>query len=122
MTERLFTAEEANALLPSLSESLVRIRESRQIVLAGAERIRGAAATNGGGGFAQEYLDALGTLRREVEAVTDQGVILRDPETGLIDFPSRLGDREVLLCWRLGEHEVAFWHGPETGFSGRKPL
>jgi len=49
-------------------------------------------------------------------------VILRDPETGLIDFPSRLGDREVLLCWRLGEHAVAFWHGPETGFSGRKPL
>jgi hypothetical protein len=120
--ERTFTLDEANALLPALAESLVKIRESRQVVLAGAERIRGTHGSNGGGAFAQEYLDALGTLRREVEAVTSEGVILRDPESGLIDFPSRQDDRDVLLCWRLGEDRVSFWHGPDSGFVGRQPL
>jgi hypothetical protein len=57
-----------------------------------------------------------------VEAINGQGVILRDPETGLLDFPTRIDGRDVFLCWRLGEDRVSFWHGPETGFSGRRPL
>ena len=58
-----------------------------------------------------------------VEELTDQGIVLRDLDSGLIDFPARLPDgREYLLCWVLGEPEVGFWHWPEAGFAGRRPL
>jgi hypothetical protein len=49
-------------------------------------------------------------------------IVLRDAESGLIDFPARVEHRDVFLCWRLGEDRVAYWHGPESGFAGRRPL
>jgi hypothetical protein len=122
MAEREFTVDEANALLPTIVDSLERIRAARQVVLEGGERIRRNAPTNGGGREGKEYWEALATLRRDVESLNDQGIILRDPESGLIDFPSRREDRQVFLCWQLGEESVAFWHGPEGGFSGRRPI
>ena len=117
-----YTAEEANALLPSLRASLERIREARQVVLSGGERIRRAAPLDGGERQGQEFWDALQTLRREVEGLNEQGIVLRDPESGLVDFPARRGGEEIFLCWRLGEDRVAYWHGPDSGFAGRKPL
>jgi hypothetical protein len=122
MGEREYSVEEANALLPALAESLGSIREARQVVLRGGERIRRSAKADGGGRQGREYWEALATLRREVEGLTAQGIVLRDAETGLLDFPSRREGREVFLCWRLGEDRVDFWHGPESGFSGRRPL
>jgi hypothetical protein len=122
MADREFTVEEANSLLPALSRSLNQIKEARQVVLHGGERIRRSARWDGGGSQGKEYWDALSTLRREVEAITEQGIVLRDPETGLLDFPSRREGSEVFLCWRLGEDRVGYWHGPETGFTGRRPL
>jgi hypothetical protein len=122
MDEPEFTLEEANELLPSLTESLIRIRESRQVILAGGERIRTTAALNGGGSQGKEYWEALATLRKEVEALNARGIVLRDPETGLIDFPARREGRQIFLCWRLGEHQIGYWHGPDSGFAGRQPL
>jgi hypothetical protein len=122
MIEREFTVEEANEMLPALRESLARIKEARQVVLEGGERVRRNAPTNGGGREGKLYWEALSTLRRDVEALNEQGIVLRDPESGLIDFPSRRDGREVFLCWRLGEADVGYWHGPETGFAGRRPL
>ncbi len=122
MTEREFTPEEADRLLPELSESLRRVREARQVILGAGERVRRTAPMNGGGGQGKEYWEALAILRREVESITAQGIILRDAESGLLDFPTRREGREGFLCWRLGEGRVGYWHGPETGFSGRKPL
>jgi len=122
MAEREFTVEEANALLPAIRESLERIRAARQVVLDGGERIRRNAPTNGGGREGKEYWEALATLRRDVESLNDQGIILRDPESGLIDFPAEREGREIFLCWRLGEDRVGYWHSPETGFAGRQPL
>lgn len=120
--DRLFSVEEANALLPALRDSLARIRVARQVVLSGAEPIRRSAQTDGGGKQGKEYWEALGTLRREVDSVTGQGIILRDPEAGLVDFPTEREGRLVFLCWRAEEDRVAFWHGPEGGFAGRRPL
>jgi hypothetical protein len=122
MEERTFTVEEANSLLSSLRPALQKIKEARQVVLAGGQRIRETASMNGGGEHGNEYWEALQTLRREVEAISEQGIVLRDPETGLIDFPARREGSEIFLCWRLGEDRVAYWHGPESGFAGRKPL
>ena len=120
--DALFTPDEATALLPELIVALGRMREARQQILARGERIRAGAPSNGGDDPADAHREALATLRREVEAMSARGVVLRDPESGLLDFPTRIDGRDVFLCWRQGEDRVAFWHGPETGFSGRRPL
>ncbi|HEX2069186.1 MAG TPA: DUF2203 domain-containing protein [Actinomycetota bacterium] len=117
-----YTAEEANALLPSLRTALHNIRHARQVVLSGGERIRRTAPLNGGGEQGKEFWDAMQTLRREIEGLNQQDIVLRDPESGLVDFPARREGEEIFLCWRLDEDRVAYWHGPDTGFAGRQPL
>lgn len=57
--------------------------------------------------------------KRELEAL---GIQLKDPRLGLVDFPSEMAGRQVLLCWRLGEPEVQFWHEIDAGYAGRQPL
>ena len=120
--DRVFTLDEANEMIPRLTDELGRIRTARQVVLEGGRPIRDSAIGNGGGERGKEYWEALHALRAGVEAVTREGVILRDPETGLVDFPSRRDGAEVYLCWRLGEERVTFWHPQDTGFGGRQPL
>ncbi|TMK81453.1 MAG: DUF2203 family protein [Actinobacteria bacterium] len=120
--ERRFTPAEAEALLPEVTRALLAIREARQVVLAGGERLRRRAELNGGGAEQTRFGEALQVLRREVEGLTEIGIILRDPEKGLVDFPSLVDGVDAFLCWQLGEARVAFWHGPESGFAGRKAL
>jgi hypothetical protein len=57
-----------------------------------------------------------------VRSIQRLGAEVKDLDAGLVDFPARRGEEDVLLCWRLGEPEVAFWHGLEDGFAGRRPL
>jgi hypothetical protein len=121
-TEHEYTPEEANRLLPSLSESLRDIKRARETILAGAELIHRSASLDGGGQVSQEYWDALQAMRKRLEGLAEQGIVLRDADSGLIDFPARREGRDVFLCWRLGEERVEYWHPPETGFSGRRPL
>ncbi len=120
--ERYFTVDEANALVEGLRRSLERIRAARETVLRSAVKIRDRAPADGGGEEAPAYWEALRTLREEVEALAVEGVILRDADAGIVDFPSRKGGRVIYLCWRPEEDRVAFWHEVNTGFSGRKPL
>jgi hypothetical protein len=120
--ERTFTLEEANAELPGLRESLKRIREARRTVLRSAGRVRERASTDGGGAEGKESWEALRVLREEVEGIVGRGIILRDPDTGLVDFPSRREGRVVHLCWRDEEDRIGFWHEVNAGFGGRKPL
>jgi hypothetical protein len=120
--ERFFTVEEADAELPAVRERVARIREARATVLRSAEVVRRASPTDGGGVEGAAYLEANRVLRHEVEALSAAGIILRDPETGLVDFPSRREGRTVYLCWRLGEDRVAHWHDANAGFAGRRPL
>lgn len=120
--ERFFTLDEANAALEELRPMLPRIREARRTILASAEQVRGTAGTNGGGEEGAAYWEAIRTLRRALEGLSARGIILRDAETGLVDFPSRREDRTVYLCWRLGEGSVSHWHEVDAGMAGRKPL
>ncbi|MEX2459161.1 MAG: DUF2203 domain-containing protein [Actinomycetota bacterium] len=122
MRERRFTVEEANAALPELTASLARIREARKVVFDHGERVREGSRGNGGGAESPEVVEASRVLKLELERLSEDGIILRDPESGLVDFPAERDGRVVYLCWRLGEDEVAHWHDPDTGFAGRRPL
>ncbi len=90
----------------------------------------GRSISGNGGGIPPHDLAALhedlerraAVLAGIVEEIHELGVLVKDFDTGLVDFPSLRGGEEVLLCWQLGEEEVAFWHGPEDGFAGRRPL
>lgn len=109
-------------MLPELRDRLPRIREARQVVIGAGERIRQRVGEDGGGHAGSDYWNALQTLRREISRLAEIDVLLRDPETGLVDFPGELDGQPVYLCWRLGEARVAHWHDLESGFAGRKPL
>jgi hypothetical protein len=120
--ERTYTPAEADAVLPELRERLERIRANRQVMLGAAERIRGQVEADGGGHFGNDYWQAARALKADVEHLAAQNIVLRDPETGLIDFPGERDGRAVFLCWRLGEDRVEHWHEVESGYLGRKPL
>ena len=120
--ERLFTVAEANAELEELRVRLPRLREARQRLIDSSERITSAVEVDGGGVEGSEWFRAQGSLKAELLWLANRGIMLRDPETGLIDFPAERDGLRVLLCWRLGEDQVAWYHDEHTGFSGRKPL
>jgi len=120
--ERRFTLEEAEALLPDLRESIDRMQEARQTLPRTADHVQAALAGNGGGAGPKAYSEAADTLKADVERISELGIILRDVESGLVDFPSDRDGREVYLCWRLGEDHIGFWHPPDTGIAGRQPL
>jgi len=121
--EHTYTVEEADALVPELAERLVRIRSARQVLLREAKLVRERVVADGGGADAgREYWDSTALLRTELERLAEQDILLRDPETGLVDFPAERDGQRVFLCWRLGEERVAHWHPLDSGFSSRRPL
>jgi hypothetical protein len=122
VTERLFTRDEADAELDDLRERLPRIREARRSLIETSQRIDEAVTIDGGGIEGSSWFRFQQTLKEDVEDLAARGILLRDPETGLVDFPAELEGRRVFLCWRLGEGEVAHFHEEHGGFSGRKPL
>jgi len=124
MAERLFTREEANLLLPRLRPLLERAREV-SAVLGDRERqrrLRSVTVGNGGGEAAREMMAEGDELSRIVAEITRLGVVVRDPTTGLVDFPAELDGQPVFLCWRIDEDDVGHWHDRDSGFAGRQPL
>jgi hypothetical protein len=121
VTERFFTAEEADAELADLRERLQRIRTARRGLIAASERITEAVASDGGGVEGSTWFRHQQVLKTEVEELAERGILLRDPESGLVDFPAERDGRRVFLCWRLGEEAVTHYHEEHGGFSGRKP-
>jgi hypothetical protein len=120
--ERRFTLEEANALLPDLRATIEAMRAARDVVMRTSEHVRGRVAGNGGGSESNEHSDAIALLKRETERLSREGIILRDIESGLIDFPAERDGQHMFLCWQYGEDAVGFWHPLDTGFGSRKPL
>jgi hypothetical protein len=120
--ERLFTTDDADAELPELRKRLPQLREARQRLIDTSERITSAVAIDGGGIEGSDWFRSQETLKQELVWLADRGILLRDPETGLVDFPAERGGERVFLCWRLGEDRVGWYHSEGSGFSGRKPL
>jgi hypothetical protein len=122
--ERHFTKEEANALLPQLRALLSQLREAKDELTDtdAHEALSEAAPTNGGGDQGRQVGIAFLEVRRLLETLEEGGLVLRDIDRGLIDFPALIDGREVYLCWELGEDEVGYWHDLEGGYGGREPL
>ena len=121
-TDRVFTLDEANAELDELRERLPRLKEARQRLIDSAERITAAVELDGGGIAGTDWFEAQQALRTELLWLAGEGIVLRDPDTGLVDFPAERDGRRVFLCWRLGEDEVGWFHEEGVGFTGRRPL
>ena len=124
---KLFTVEDANALLPTVRGIVRRIQRAYRRVSAKQEQARLAAegAAHGGGGMegGSDYVLALTELAGASGELEALGVQLKDFDRGLIDFPALREGRVVLLCWQLGEgDELEWWHDLEAGFAGRQPL
>jgi len=124
---KIFSVEEANAMLPVARRILLKIKRAHGRLLAYQEAARRAAdgAEHGGGGMPDgaRYISILSTLSASTSELETLGVQLKDYERGLIDFPSLRDGRVVLLCWHLGEGDrIEWWHDVETGFAGRQPL
>lgn len=123
---KLFTLEDANELLPTLTDTLEAIRALYKSVEKYQPEARAAAqSSQSGGGMVggTHYVNALYEIGKRVTELSEIGVELKDHSTGLIDFPSLRDGRVVLLCWRLGEGEtIKWWHEIDGGFSARKPI
>jgi hypothetical protein len=129
---RHFTPEEANAELETvrpLVEQLVARRREHVAALERQEELESKIRGNGGGmppadlaAAAAEVDELARGLASLVDEITALGVQVKDLDEGLVDFPALRHGETVLLCWRLGEDEIAYWHRVEDGFAGRRPL
>ena len=129
---RHFTPEEANAALPEirpLVEEMVARRAAHLDALSRQEELEGSIRGNGGGIPPATLAEAADDVDREaralakvVDEIAERGVEVKDVDEGLVDFPALRRGETVLLCWRLGEEEIGYWHTTEDGFEGRRPL
>ncbi len=126
MPPRFFTLDEANAALPQLNELLEQLMQARRAIIDAQPElwpILKKAIGNGGSKKAGEMLAEFQRVQAAHQAIEALGVVLKDPDTGLLDFLHRRPDgREVYLCWRHGEPKVSYWHELHGGFAGRKPV
>ena len=123
--QRLFTVEEANALLPRLREILDEAALYRDALREKAphmEPILRAAPGNGGGKAGSEYGVEAYNLYLALGRITELGVVLKDLDMGLLDFPHEREGRVVFLCWHPPEESVEYWHDIDAGYAGRRPL
>ncbi|MFO7170231.1 MAG: DUF2203 domain-containing protein [Chloroflexota bacterium] len=123
---RYFTVADANALLPVLRPHVARLIEAwRRLSARHAEVIalleQAPRDDRGGPLLAATAADII-RAQNAFFTIQSHGVHLKDPATGLIDFPAMRDGVEVYLCWRYGEPQVAYWHPIETGFAGRRPI
>ncbi len=133
MSDRTFTLDEAQTLVPVL-ESLLRTaiagKKLMEDVEAELQALGHRIFLNGG-----THVDVVPLARRKAErAKAEQrakdalaeidsiGVQVKDLDIGLLDFPCEVDGRIVLLCWKMGETSITHWHSPEEGFAGRKPI
>lgn len=123
--EKIFTLAEANRLIPQLEEYLTAVKQAKVVLIRTRDEIKRASskAQLGGGSFAgPHYIHALEQISENLQAVQEMGVLVKDLDLGLCDFPYLMNGRIVHLCWKLGETEIKWWHELDSGYAGRQPL
>lgn len=125
MPARYFTVQEANELLPELEPLVGELLERRARVVAMRKQLGDTlddVQSDVGGPVQSQMVQDFMAIERLVHRIRSYGCILKDMNSGLLDFLSERDGREVYLCWRYGEPEVAHYHELHTGFSGRRPV
>ncbi len=123
--ERIFTLSEALGLLPELEKHLNIVWHARIVMSHTKEEIKKASAKAGlGGGSAAgpRYIQALEQISDSLHRIHETGVIVKDLDRGLCDFPYLLDGRIVYLCWKLGEEKIEWWHEIDSGYASRQAL
>lgn len=127
--KRLFTVEEANKTLPlvrRIVEDVVRQHRLWRDKILELDLVASSIRADEPRDRAEQIEKEAQVLAREIDGYQRElealGIQLKDRRLGLVDFPSELGGKVVLLCWRLGETEVQFWHDGDAGYAGRQPL
>ena len=133
MQQRLFTYDEANSLVPWLERTFKQLGSSMEELETLRDRLTGLQRERQrqNGTFQrhneiqrmQAEVDRMGNdLRRLVDDIVGEGIIVRDIPQGLVDFPHMREGREVYLCWIKGEERIDFWHETDRGYMHREPL
>jgi hypothetical protein len=119
-----YSLVEASALLSEVAELMERMRAARDRLGDAEARAALAAAggTNGGGKPGRTVSEGFLELREAMMWLRMREIVLRDLDRGLVDFPALREGAEIYLCWQEGEEEIGFWHEPDAGFTGRRPL
>jgi hypothetical protein len=122
--DRHFTLDEARERLPWVEAKLAALRDARARLTDQETRaaISERTATNGGGHPGKQVGEAFVELQHGIAEFDRHGIVLRDLDSGLIDFPSIRDGQEIYLCWIDGESDIGFWHDLESGYAGRRPL
>ena len=123
--ERIFTLAEANELLPQLNQRFSAVRRAKTIITTTKTEVSKAsakAASGGGSPVGALYIRALHDISSSLQAIHELGVVIKDVDLGLCDFPFKLSDRIVYLCWKFGEDEIRWWHEISCGYRDRQPL
>ena len=125
----LFTVERANRTLPlvrKIVEDVVRQHRLWREKILELDLVASTARADEPRERAEELERDAQALAREIDGFQQElerlGILLKDRRLGLIDFPGEMNGRQILLCWRLGEPEVQFWHELDAGYAGRQPL
>ncbi|MBC7821033.1 MAG: DUF2203 domain-containing protein [Planctomycetaceae bacterium] len=134
-SKRFFTLAEANQRLPLVRVIVSDIVELFRDVTERRQRLIDLIERNqlGSKRVASPYTEELEQMQADIQAdverlngfaqeLADLGIELKDPNIGLIDFPTQVDGREAYLCWKLGEPEVGFWHELTAGVQGRQPV
>lgn len=122
---RLFTPEEANAVLPQIRPLLADALSARQDILRLKPELESTlekALGNGHNIESTELLDAFERVKAALKEIQSLGVLVKDVNSGLLDFPSLREGKIVFLCWRYDEPNVGYWHDLDAGFAGRQPI
>jgi hypothetical protein len=121
---RHHTLEEARAQLPWVAERLTALRDARERLTDAEARqaLADGSPTNGGGHRGKQVGEAFVELQNGIADFDRRGIVLRDLDSGLVDFPSVRDGHEIYLCWIDGETDIEFWHELDAGFAGRQPL
>lgn len=125
MPARYFTVEEANALLPQIKPLMAEVLERRARVVRSRHEIRPILEdlhSNVGGSAASQMTKDFIVIEHLVKKIQAYGCVLKDLNTGLLDFLAERDGREVYLCWRYGESSITHYHELHTGYNGRRAI
>jgi len=125
MDQHIFSLAEASGMLTQLEEHFEEIEKERAAIVKGRDEIKKAsnkADLGGGSTYGPRYIKALEKISQHVDHIHECGVVVKDLESGLCDFPYMMDGRLVYLCWKFGEPDIRWWHETDAGFAGRQPL